>query len=50
MDSDVRDNWQRIKDHLEAVGKTGSDFYRRAVAVVQTGKDPGLKFSPKRKK
>jgi hypothetical protein len=40
MDSDTRQNWQRIKDALEAAGKTDNHYYRRAVAVLKTGEDP----------
>ena len=33
-------NWQRIKDHMEAEGKTDSQFYSRACVIVAGGKDP----------
>lgn len=36
------ENWRLVKENLEAAGKTDCWFYRRACAVVETGKDPGL--------
>ena len=33
-------NWQRIKDHMEAIGKTDNHFYTRAVAIITGGEDP----------
>jgi hypothetical protein len=44
MDDRTRENWEKVKVALEKVGKTDCDFYRRAVAVVMTGRDPGPKF------
>lgn len=41
MDDRTRENWEKVKAALEKAGKTDCDFYRRAVAVVQTGRDPG---------
>jgi len=41
MDDRTRDNWAKVKAALEKAGKTDCDFYRRAVMVVQTGRDPG---------
>ena len=35
MDPDTRENWRKIRDHLEAVGKTDNHYYRRAVAILQ---------------
>ena len=40
MTKEERDNWQRIKEHMEAVGKTDSHFYSRACAIVAGGEDP----------
>ena len=34
MTPEERDNWQRIKDHMESIGKTDSHFYKRACAIV----------------
>ena len=42
MDKATYDNWVRIKKALEDAGKTGSHFYKRAVYVVQNGRDPGI--------
>lgn len=36
------ENWIRVKEALEAAGKTDCWFYKRAVAVAKTGRDPGL--------
>jgi hypothetical protein len=44
MDDRTRENWAKIKAALERSGKTDCDFYRRAVAVVTTGRDPGPAF------
>ena len=40
MDPDTRENWRKIRDHLEAVGKTDNHYYRRAVAILQGKSDP----------
>ena len=40
MTEDERANWQRIKDHMEAIGKTDNHFYSRAVAIVAGKDDP----------
>ena len=37
---DAKDNWQRIKEHMEKEGKTDNMFYRRAVAIVSGKPDP----------
>lgn len=37
MDDRTRENWRRVKEALEAAGKTDCDFYRRAVAIERTG-------------
>jgi len=39
MDPETRENWQRIKDHLEAVGKTNNHYYRRALAILAGSPD-----------
>ena len=41
-DKEVIQNWTKVKEALEEAGKTDCWFYRRACAVVETGKDPGL--------
>lgn len=40
MDDRTRQNWQKIKDTLEASGKTDCQFYKRACAIIRTGIDP----------
>lgn len=40
MDSQTRDNWRRIKDALEAAGKTENHYYRRALAILAGMPDP----------
>ncbi len=41
MDKTTYENWVRIKERLEASGKTDSFFYKRAAYIVQNGRDPG---------
>jgi hypothetical protein len=33
------ENWRKVKAALEAAGKTDSYFYKRAVAILTTGRD-----------
>ena len=40
MDQQTRDNWRRIRDHLEAAGKTDNHYYRRALAILAGMPDP----------
>ena len=40
MDQHTKDNWEKIKAHLEAVGQTDNMFYKRASAICQNQKDP----------
>ena len=42
MDKEEQVNWQIIKAHFETLPEEERDnmFYKRAVAVVDTGKDP----------
>ena len=40
MDKYARENWQKIKDHLESVGATNNHYYRRAVKITRGGQDP----------
>ncbi len=40
MDEEQVEKWRKVKDALEKAGKTDSFFYKRAVAVVTTGRDP----------
>jgi hypothetical protein len=41
VDKKTYENWVRIKELLEASGKTDSFFYKRAVYIVQNKRDPG---------
>jgi len=45
MDKEQVEKWRKVKDALEKAGKTDSFFYKRAVAVVTTGRDPGDSLS-----
>lgn len=40
MDEHTRNNWKKIKEVLEASGKTDCMFYRRALSILKTGVDP----------
>lgn len=40
MDAQTRENWRRIKDVLEAAGKTDNHYYRRALAILAGRPDP----------
>lgn len=42
-------NWKKIKETFEASGNTDNMFYKRAIAILKTGKDPlGKIFGDKR--
>jgi len=38
------ENWKKIKDVMESSGKTNTVFYKRAIEILKTGKDPLAKF------
>lgn len=40
MDPQTLQNWRRIRDHLEAAGKTDNHYYRRALAILAGMPDP----------
>ena len=40
MDQHTRNNWKKIKDALEASGKTDSFFYVRACSILSNKVDP----------
>ena len=40
MDEQERKNWETVKQALEKAGKTGTMFYKRAVAICAGKKDP----------
>ena len=37
--SEQIDNWKKVKEALEKAGKTDSYFYKRAIAILTTGRD-----------
>ena len=37
--SEQIENWKKVKEALEKSGKTDSYFYKRAVAILTTGRD-----------
>ena len=40
MDRRTLENWEKVKQALEAAGKTDSFFYKRAVALLSGKPDP----------
>ena len=40
MSKEELENWQRVKEALEAAGKTDSFYYKRAVAICDGKPDP----------
>lgn len=40
MDDRTRENWRRIRDTMEAAGKTDNHYYRRALAILAGMPDP----------
>ena len=40
MDKQEIENWQKVKEGLEAAGKTDCFFYKRAVLIVAGKSDP----------
>jgi hypothetical protein len=40
MDAQTKDNWRKVKEVLEKAGKTDNYYYRRALAILSTGRDP----------
>ena len=40
MDSHTLNNWVKIKETFEKSGNTENQFYKRACAIIKTGKDP----------
>lgn len=45
MDAETRGNWVKVKQALEAAGKTDCFFYARAVSIVRTGRDIDMPMS-----
>jgi len=44
MDQHTYDNWCKIKVTFEVSGNTDNMFYKRAVEIVKTRRDPLAKF------
>ena len=44
MDSTEYENWKKVKEALEAAGKTDCHFYKRAVSICKEKKDPGIEL------
>jgi hypothetical protein len=42
----AKEKWQKVKEALEAAGKTNCHYYHRAVAITQGRQDPGPGFPP----
>ena len=40
MSKEEFENWQKIKDHLEAEELTDTTYYKRAVAILEGKGDP----------
>ena len=40
MDQQTKDNWVKVKEALEAAGKTDNQYYRRAVEICAGRSDP----------
>lgn len=40
MDKHTLENWRKIKQALEAAGRTDCMFYRRAIAILNGKSDP----------
>jgi hypothetical protein len=40
MTAHERENWRKIKEALEAAGKTDNWYYKRAVAILAGAPDP----------
>jgi len=41
MDQTTYENWLKVKEALEAAGKTDSYFYKRAAQIAASRQDPG---------
>jgi hypothetical protein len=44
MDDHTYQNWVKIKETFESSGNTDNMFYKRAVEIVKTKRDPLEKF------
>jgi hypothetical protein len=44
MDDHTYQNWVKIKETFEESGNTANMFYKRAVEIIKTRKDPLAKY------
>jgi hypothetical protein len=44
MDDHTYQNWVKIKETFEESGNTDNMFYKRAVEIIKTKRDPLAKF------
>jgi hypothetical protein len=44
MDDHTYQNWVKIKETFEESGNTNNMFYKRAVEIIKTRKDPLAKY------
>jgi len=49
MDQETYNNWKKIKEMMEEKGTTNNNFYKRAVEIMITKKDPFTNFLNDRK-
>ena len=40
MDKRTLENWKKVKEALEAAGKTDTFYYQRALSILGRGVDP----------
>ena len=40
VNDQTRENWRKVAEALAIAGKTDSPFYKRAMIVIKTGRDP----------
>jgi len=45
MDPQTRENWRRVKEHLERAGKTDNQYYKRALKILAGQLDPFDRFN-----
>ena len=49
MDQETYNNWKKIKELMEEKGNTNNPFYKRAVEIMITKRDPLNKLLNKEK-
>jgi len=45
MDARTRENWRRVKEHLERAGKTDNQYYKRALKILSGQPDRFDRFN-----